>query len=291
MKSVLVTGADGMLGVDLVSRLEKGPYHLMASTIDTMDILDPDQVKDSLYSLRPDVVIHTAAYTAVDRAEREQDLCMAVNHQGTRNIALVCREIDAELVYISTDYVFDGAKTSPYEETDIPHPVNVYGKSKYLGEQAVCELVTKHKICRTSWLLGLLGIAGANFLEKIFQASLSNKTLKVISDQKGSPTFTFDLALMLERFLTLPEYGIFHVTNSGVCSWYELAKTALEMNSQSDVTVFPVSSAEFPCDAKRPRNSVLGSSRLMTLGIPLLRNWRDALKEYLSRRKQLREKG
>lgn len=291
MKTILVTGADGMLGVDLISCLEKRDFRLVPSTIDTMDIVNPDQVNHTLYSVKPDVVIHTAAYTAVDRAESEKDLCMAVNRQGTWNIAHACRDIDAELVYISTDYVFDGTKTSPYEETDIPNPLNVYGQSKYLGEQAVCELVARHKIYRTSWLLGLSGISGANFLEKIFQAALAHNTLKVVSDQKGCPTFTFDLALMIDRLLNLPEYGVFHVTNTGVCSWYELAKTALEMNGQSDVRVFPVSSAEFPRTARRPLNSVLASPRLVTLGIPKLRSWIEALHEYLSRRNVIKEKG
>jgi dTDP-4-dehydrorhamnose reductase len=291
MKTVLLTGADGMLGVDLVSRMEKGPYRLVSSTIQTMDIVDPNQVKRTIFSVKPELVIHTAAYTAVDHAESEKDLCMAVNHLGTRNLAMACREIDAELVYISTDYVFDGTKTSPYEETDIPHPLNVYGESKYLGEQAVSELVARHKICRTSWLLGLLGISGSNFLEKIFQASQTHDMLKVVSDQMGCPTFTFDLALMLERLVALPEYGIFHVTNSGACSWYELAKTALEMNGQPDVKIVPVSAAEFPRPAKRPRNSVLASGRLAALGIPPLRSWEEGLQEYILKRKEAKEKG
>ena len=290
MKTILVTGADGMLGVDLVRRLRKTSCQVLASTIRSMDITKPDQVKKTLLSLRPDMVIHTAAYTAVDKAETERDLCMAVNYEGTGNISQACREIGAELIYISTDYVFDGSGDSPYRETDTPNPLNVYGQSKYLGEQAVIALVEKYKICRSSWLIGLYGILGTNFLEKIFQAAQTGKTLRVVADQIGRPTFTFDLALMLERFLSLPEYGIFHVANSGSCSWYELAETALEMTGERDVEILPIPSAEYQCAARRPLNSVLDCSRLARLAIPPLRPWQDALKEYLSRRKRMKKK-
>jgi dTDP-4-dehydrorhamnose reductase len=290
MKTVLVSGADGMLGVDLVRRLRKSPYRILSSTIRSMDITKPDQVKKILFSLRPDTVIHTAAYTAVDKAETEQDLCMAVNDQGTGNISQVCCEIGAELIYISTDYVFDGTKDSPYVETDPPNPLNVYGRSKYLGEQAVMSLKEKYKICRTSWLIGLHGLWGTNFLEKIFKAAQTRKTLRVVADQIGSPTFTFDLALMLERLLALQEYGIFHVANSGSCSWYELAKTALEMMGERGVEILPIPSAQYPSPAKRPHNSILDCSRLARLGIPPLRPWKDALMEYLSRRKRMKKK-
>jgi len=290
MKTVLVTGADGMLGQDLVHRLRKTCYRLVPSTIKSMDITVPAQVKKTLYSLRPDVVIHTAAYTAVDKAETEQDLCMAVNYEGTRNISQACREIGAELIFLSTDYVFDGTKKSPYVETDPPHPLNVYGQSKYLGEQAVISLVERYKICRTSWLIGLHGIQGPSFLEKIFQAAREKKTLRVVSDQIGRPTFTFDLALMLERFISLQEYGVFHVANSGSCSWYELAKTALEMKGDRDVEILPLPSKDYQCAAKRPLNSILDSPRLLQLGIPLLRPWQNGLKDYLSRRKRMKKK-
>ncbi|MBN1901574.1 dTDP-4-dehydrorhamnose reductase [Candidatus Sumerlaeota bacterium] len=290
MKTILVTGADGMLGVDLVSFLENARYPTIPSTIHDMDIVNPEQVRSVLHSRKPDVVIHTAAYTAVDRAESERDVCMAVNHQGTLNIAQACAEINAELVYISTDYVFDGAKNSPYVETDAPHPLNVYGESKFLGEKAVTRLVPRHKICRTSWLHGLSGIAGTNFIEKILRAALTRNTLKVVSDQMGCPTFTFDLAPTLEQLLTLPEYGVFHLTNSGACSWFELAAAVFEILGESNITVVPVTSAEFPRSAKRPMNSVLASPRLVGLGIPPLRHWKDALREYLLQRKILKKK-
>jgi len=290
MKTILVTGADGMLGYDLVRRLRKSSYPVLPSTISSMDITKPDQVKKTLLSLRPDVVIHTAAYTAVDKAETEQDLCMAVNFEGTRNISQICREIEAELIYISTDYVFDGTKETPYVETDVPHPLNVYGQSKYLGEQVVMSQVEKYKICRSSWLIGLYGIGGSNFLEKIFQAAQAGKILRVVSDQIGRPTFTFDLALALKRFLSLPEYGIFHVANSGSCSWYELAKTALEMRGGPDAEIIPIPSTQYQCAARRPLNSILDCSRLARLGITPLRPWQNALKDYLSRRKRMKKK-
>ncbi len=289
MKTLLVTGADGMLGVDLVRRLRKSSYRVLASTIRSMDITRPDQVKKTFLSLRPDLVIHAAAYTAVDKAETEQDLCMAVNCEGTGNISRACREIGAELIYISTDYVFDGTGNSPYAETDAPHPLNVYGMSKFLGEQAVASLAEKYKICRTSWLIGLHGIGGLNFLEKIFQAAKAGKTLRVVADQVGKPTFTFDLALVLEQLLPLREYGVFHAANSGSCSWYELAKTALEMKGERDVPILPIPSAQYPSRAKRPLNSILDCSRLSRLGVPPLRPWQDALKDYLVRRKRMKK--
>ncbi len=289
MKTILVTGADGMLGVDLVRRLRSRHYKVVASTIRSMDITDLAAVKRILLSVRPDVVIHTAAYTAVDHAESEREKCLAVNVNGTKNIAFFCREIGAELIYISTDYVFDGKKKSPYVETDKPHPVNVYGESKWRGEIAVQTLVDRHKICRTSWLIGLHGITGTNFLETVFSATDAKKKLRIVSDQYGRPTFTFDLAAMLETLLSVPEYGIFHVTNSGECSWYELAKTALEMSGRGNVRVQPIPASEYKRAAPRPGNSRLDAPRLKRLGIPPLRHWRDALQEYLRRRKRLKK--
>jgi len=286
MRKILVTGADGMLGVDLVRRLRKGPNRIITSTIRSMDITNPSQVKHTILSARPDVVIHAAAYTAVDKAEEERELCMAVNHEGTKNVALSCREIGAELIYISTDYVFDGKKKTPYIETDIPHPLNVYGKSKLLGEEVVRTLAPRHKICRTSWLIGVHGVGEMNFVEKILHAATAKKVLRVVDDQIGRPTFTFDFALLLERVMGLQEWGIFHLTNTGECSRYELAQCVLVMGGRSDVRIVPVSSTEYPAAARRPTNSLLNSNRLESLGIPPLRHWKEALRDYFIRRKK-----
>jgi dTDP-4-dehydrorhamnose reductase len=286
MKKILVTGADGMLGTDLVRHLRRGPHIVLATTIRSLDITDRDQVRRVLLSRRPGIVIHTAAYTAVDRAETERNLCMAVNHEGTKNIALSCREIGAELIYISTDYVFDGKKRTPYVETDTPSPINVYGESKWLGEEAVRTLVERHKICRSSWLIGLHGVGGMNFVEKILHAASAGNVLRVVDDQIGRPTFTFDFALLLEWVMGLHERGIFHLTNTGECSWYNLAQCVLEMSGRSDVEIVPVSSTEYQAAARRPANSLLNSPRLESLGISPLRHWREALRDYFIRRKK-----
>jgi len=286
----MVTGADGMLGEDLVRRLRKGPHRVIATTINSMDVTDLASVKHHILKSRPDVIVHTAAYTAVDKAESERELCMAVNGEGTKNVAFFCRELGAEMIYISTDYVFDGSKKEPYVETDSPHPINVYGRSKLIGERMVETLVPKHKICRTSWLLGLHGITGANFLEAIFRVVKKRKTLRVVSDQVGRPTFTFDLAALIERLVSIPEWGIFHTTNAGRATWHDLALEALRMRGFGKVRLIPISSSEYHCDARRPLNSLLDSPRLERLGIAPLPHWRDGLREYLSRRKRTRRK-
>ena len=289
-ETVLVTGADGMLGVDLMEQLRDGPYKPVASTIQSMDIMDKLRVRESLHSIKPDIVIHTAAYTDVDGAETQKELCMAVNHHGTRNIAELCLEIDAQLLYISTDYVFDGSKKTPYLETDQPCPINVYGESKLLGEQAILETgLSSYKICRTSWLHGLHGIRGTNFLEAIFRAAANKEPLRIIRDQVGRPTFTFDLAVLLEKLLSVRENGIFHLTNTGECSWFEFTRSALEMEGIHDVEVIPIPSSEYKTKARRPRNSRLAAPRLEKLGLPLLRNWRDGLQEYILRRRKIKE--
>lgn len=286
MKTILVTGADGMLGVDLTRHLRKCGHRVAASTIRSMDITNLNEVRRTLLKIKPDLVIHAAAYTAVDKAESERELCMAVNAEGAKNVAFFCRELGAEMIYLSTDYVFDGTKKKPYVETDKPHPIGVYGESKWRGEEAVRALVERHKICRTSWLIGAHGIAGTNFIEKIFRAADEKKSLRVVNDQVGRPTFSFDLAVLLEKLAGVPAWGVFHTTNSGQCTWYELAKAALEMSGRGDVPIAPVPSSEYPAPARRPANSLLDAPRLCRLGIPLLRDWREALQEYLARRKK-----
>jgi len=291
MKTVLVTGSDGMLGKDIVSHLCKKNYRVIPSTIQSMNIVDDNQVAKTLSSHHPDVVIHAAAYTAVDKAETEKGKCMAVNFKGTENIARHCEKVGSDLIYISTDYVFDGFKEMPYVESDIPHPINVYGQSKFLGEEAVKKYAGRYMICRTSWLQGLHGIFGMSFIEKIFRLARSEKELKVIHDQRARPTFCFDFAVILELLMAKEESGIFHITNSGDCSWFELAKTALEFDQQKDVKLIPVSSEEFKFPAKRPRNSLLDAPRLKNLGIPHPRHWKEALKEFIATRKNMpREK-
>jgi len=284
-KKVLVTGAKGMLGTDLVARLKKSrKYDVVGVDIEEMDITRLAEVKSVLLSHRPQFVIHCAAYTNVDRAECEREKAMAVNSEGTKNIAFFCRELGAEMIFISTDYVFDGEKDSPYVESDRPNPINVYGESKLAGEEHVAVLVENHKICRTSWLCG---IHGPSFIDSILRAVAESRPLSVVNDQVGRPTFTFDLAEALVQLLEVHEYGIFHITNSGFCSWYEFAQQIVKLSGAKNVEVKPITSDQFRSLARRPRFSVLENRRLAELGFRPLPRWEVSLKEYFTLRKEL----
>ncbi|MCD6385645.1 dTDP-4-dehydrorhamnose reductase [Candidatus Sumerlaeota bacterium] len=285
-RKVLITGADGMLGTDVVAHLKsQTAFEVIPTTIHTMDITSSQQVRDVMLTHQPDVVIHCAAYTAVDKAEKEPDVCFAVNAEGTKTIATLCHEIDAEIIFISTDYVFDGKKKSPYVETDKPNPLNVYGASKLKGEEYVQSLVPRHKVVRTAWLNGVHCTYGTNFIEAILKNLASEKTVSVVSDQYGTPTFTFHLAEALALLLDVDAYGIFHITNQGICSWYEFACAIVEEFGLKGVTVKPIKGSQFRSLATRPENSALENARLKELNLPLLPHWREGLAEYHRRRK------
>jgi dTDP-4-dehydrorhamnose reductase len=286
MERVFITGSDGMLGSDIVRQLRKRKeYQLVCSTIADMDITDLHAVMNALARSRPDVLIHTAGYTGVDRAQREQELCFAINAEGTKNLAFFCRELDIQMIYISTDYVFDGKKKKPYVETDPPHPINAYGTSKLKGEEHVQTLLTNYKIIRTSWLTGLHGLHGKNFVETILSTASRKSRLSVVNDQIGKPTFTFHLAQQIELMLSVNASGIFHITNDGICSWYEFSRRIIDLSQLRNVTIKPITSKGFRSLAKRPANSTLENARLQELKIPLLPHWEEGLKEYLRRRK------
>jgi len=288
-KKVLVTGAKGMLGTDLVARLKTTrKYDIVAVDVEELDITRLAQVKSVLLEARPQVVIHCAAYTNVDRAETERELALAVNSEGTKHIAFFCRELGAEMIYISTDYVFDGTKQTPYVETELPNPINVYGASKLAGETHVMVLLERHKICRTSWLCG---VHGRNFIETILTAVAEGRPLSVVNDQVGRPTFTFDLAEALVWLLERPEYGIYHVTNSGFCSWYEFAQRIVQLSGTKGVSMRPITSEQFRSLARRPHYSVLENRHIEQLGVGPLPRWEISLKEYFARRAQLAESG
>lgn len=283
-KRILVTGAEGMLGIDLVSRLKRArKYEIVPVDIDEMDLTKLADVKRVMLGTKPNVVIHCAAYTEVDQSEKECVKAMVVNSGGTKNLAFFCRELGAEMIYISTDYVFDGEKGSAYVEDDEPNPINFYGESKLAGERHIAALLEKYKICRTSWLCG---IHGPNFIESILQAVEKKKTpLSVVNDQVGKPTFTFDLSTVLARLVERPETGIFHVTNEGFCSWYEFALEIVRQRRARDIHVRPITSKQFRSLATRPKLSVLEDTRLKSLRIPPLPRWEASLTEYLSLRK------
>jgi dTDP-4-dehydrorhamnose reductase len=284
MARVLVTGADGMLGSDLVEQLGTSTYEIVCVTINDMDVTDLAAVRDTMLRHAPHIVVHAAAYTAVDRAEKERERCFAVNAEGTKNLAFFCRELDAEMIYISTDYVFDGTKRSPYREDDRTNPINVYGASKLQGELYVQTLLKRHKIVRTSWLAGIHTRYGRNFIEAILEIARRKSKISVVDDQFGRPTFTFHLAEQIERLLSVTETGIFHVTNEGKCSWYEFACEVVRRAGLHKVKVVPIPSTQFRSLAKRPAHSVLANRRTKQLGLPPLPHWRDGLREYLRRR-------
>lgn len=274
---ILVTGVKGQLGHDVVNELKKRGHTPIGVDVEEMDITDSAAVEQEMKKDALDAVIHCAAYTAVDAAEDNREICMRVNAEGTRNIARVCRELDIKMIYISTDYVFDGEGERPWEPDDARNPLNVYGESKYQGELAVEEYLDKYFIVRIAWVFG---VNGKNFIKTMLRLAETHKEINVVNDQTGSPTYTYDLAVLVADMAETEKYGRYHATNEGLCTWYEFAK---EIFAQAgvDIKVNPVSSEEFPAKAKRPHNSRMDKSKLTQNGFRLLPSWQDALKRYL----------
>lgn len=290
MKKVLVTGADGMLGTEVMKCLGRDPGIVaVPSVISDMDVTNLAQVRDTLDRHRPTHIIHCAAFTFVDTAEKEPLRAYQINAEGTKNLAFFCREFDIELIYLSTDYVFSGEKKEPYYETDPTGPINVYGLSKLLGETYTQTLLEKCKIVRTSWLNGLGGDYTRNFIETMLRISETRSTLSIVNDQVGRPTFTFDLALALVTLLDVNAYGVFHVTNGGQCSWYDFAKEIFKVSGRDDIVVRPILSEQFRSAAKRPAFSVMANRRIEQLGLRALPDWRASLREYFQRRELIAE--
>lgn len=275
---VLVTGVKGQLGYDVMRELKKRGHEAVGVDIDEMDITDAGQVRQVLTKTAPEAVIHCSAFTAVDRAEDEVDLCRRVNAQGTKNIAEVCEELDCKLLYLSTDYIFSGDGERPWEPEDEPNPLNVYGQTKYEGEQEVKTRCNKYFIVRISWVFG---INGNNFIKTMLRLGKEKGAVKVVDDQIGSPTYTFDLAILLVDMIESEAYGEYHATNEGICSWYEFAKEIFRAAGMDDVTVTPVATGEFPAKAKRPKNSRMSKEKLVKNGFNKLPTWQDAVRRYL----------
>lgn len=276
---ILVTGVKGQLGYDVVQEGEKRGLEMFGTDVDSMDITDAGQVRKVMEAYKPDGVIHCAAYTAVDAAEEHQEICRKINVNGTRNIAEVCRDMDIPLMYFSTDYVFDGQGENFWKEDDERQPLNVYGQMKYEGELAVQELVQKYFILRISWVFG---VNGSNFIKTMLRLGKERGAVGVVSDQMGSPTYTYDLAkLVLDMFQT-DKYGVYHVTNDGICSWYEFACEIFKQAGM-DVKVTPSTTAEYPAKAARPLNSRMSKDKLVNAGFQMLPSWQDALRRYLER--------
>lgn len=276
---VLVTGVGGQLGHDVCKELAKRGIGHMGTASRDMDITDANAVLRTISDYRPDAVIHCAAYTKVDLAEDEPERCWAANVDGTRNVALACRETGAKMVYISTDYVFPGEGERPYEPGDPVGPLGAYGMSKLGGELAVRTLLDRYFIVRISWVFG---VNGGNFVKTMLRLAQSRDEVRVVCDQVGSPTYTADLAPLLCDMVMTDRYGTYHATNEGVCSWAEFAQAIFRAAGET-VRVAPIPTSEYPTRAARPLNSRMSKDKLTQNGFDRLPPWQDALIRYIEK--------
>ncbi|MBS4534365.1 dTDP-4-dehydrorhamnose reductase [Clostridium sp. D2Q-14] len=272
-----VTGANGQLGHDVVMKLKEMNLDVIAPGREEFDLTNEQEVKTYILKERPDIIIHCAAYTAVDKAEEEKDLCYTINVEGTKTIAESAKEINAKLVYISTDYVFDGLGQDPHIEDKETNPVNYYGYTKEQGEKNVRELTEKYFIVRTSWVYGS---NGNNFVKTMLKLAETKNEINVVSDQIGAPTYTKDLAEYILNLVQTNQYGTYHGVNEGYCSWCEFAKSIFE-KSGIEVKVNPISTEEYPTKAKRPLNSRLSKENTDKAGVIRLHRWQDALDRFI----------
>lgn len=274
---VLVTGVKGQLGYDVMRELEKRGHTGIGVDVEEMDITDAAKVEEVIKASDVETVIHCAAYTAVDAAEDNVEICRRINADGTENIARVCKELDLKMIYISTDYVFNGEGTRPWEPDDEREPLNVYGETKYEGELAVEKYLEKYYIVRIAWVFG---VNGKNFIKTMLKLSETHSELNVVNDQIGSPTYTRDLAVLLADMAEREAYGRYHATNEGLCTWYDFAKEIFRQAGK-EIVIHPVTSEQFPSKAKRPHNSRLNKDKLEENGFRRLPTWQDALGRYL----------
>ena len=275
--NILLTGATGQLGSDLKQELQRRNHTVYGFGSRDLDITDAQAVSESIHRLCPDAVMHCAAYTAVDMAEEERELCERINRQGTENIARVCGEMNCKMLYISTDYVFSGGGVRPWEPDDAAAPLNFYGLTKYRGEEAVRRSVPKHFIVRTSWVFG---VHGKNFVKTMLRLSKEREQLTVVNDQIGSPTYTRDLSVLLADMIGSEKYGTYHAANEGYCSWYDFASAIIQKSGRK-TKVLPVSSDAYPTKAVRPLNSRMSKEKLVENGFSKLPDWEDALNRFL----------
>ncbi|PFG15047.1 dTDP-4-dehydrorhamnose reductase [Bacillus sp. es.036] len=283
---ILVTGSSGQLGYDLVRLLKKEEVQVIPCSHETLDITNSEDVKEYFEQVIPTVVIHCAAYTNVDLSESDIDYTYKVNAIGTRNVTVAAESVGAKIVYLSTDYVFDGESDVPYNEFMPTSPLGIYGQSKLAGENFITSLATKYFIVRTSWIFGS---NGNNFVQTMLKLSKEKDTLNVVNDQRGCPTYSIDLANCILNLIKTDYYGIYHVSNSGSCTWFEFAVAIFE-EARVEIRVNPVSTEEFPRLATRPSYSVLDHMALRLNGMPEMRHWREALRSYLKASKSLEEK-
>lgn len=274
---VLVTGFNGQLGFDVIKELKSRHIICKGTDMADFDITDANATEKFIKAYSPDAVIHCAAYTNVDKAEDDEETCFRVNVLGSENIAEICGQIGAKMVYVSTDYVYGGAGAEPFEVTDATKPCNVYGKTKLQGEEAVKKHCDKYYIVRTSWVFG---INGNNFVKTMLRLGDSHEQLNVVCDQVGSPTYTPDLAKLICDMIETDKYGIYHGTNENYCSWAEFAQEIMKQGGKETI-IKSVTTAEYGAKAQRPLNSRLSKKCLDDAGFKRLPTWQNALERYL----------
>ncbi|WP_270566742.1 dTDP-4-dehydrorhamnose reductase [Clostridium beijerinckii] len=274
---ILVTGVNGQLGFDVIKELNKRNIKCLGIGREELDITNSNAVYEYILALKPKCIIHCAAYTAVDRAEDEKKICYNVNVLGTENIANACKKINSKMIYISTDYVFDGQGDIPFEIDGSMKPLSVYGKSKYEGELKVKGILDKYFIVRISWVFG---VNGNNFVKTMLRLGKEKESLSVVCDQIGSPTYTVDLAPLLCNMALSEKYGVYHATNEGFCSWAEFASEIMK-KANLNCLINPIPTEEYPTKAIRPLNSKLSKKSLIDAEFEILPIWKDALDRYL----------
>lgn len=275
---IIVTGYSGQLGYDVVLEGKKRGFNMIGVGHKELDITQEEQVRNYIHTAKPDVIIHCAAYTAVDNAEDNKDVCFDVNVNGTKYLAASAKSVDAKFIYISTDYVFEGAGTEPFTEEDVANPVGYYGITKYEGEKAVQSLLDKYFIVRISWVFG---INGNNFIKTMLRLAKTRKELNVVGDQYGSPTYTFDLAKLLLDMTETEKYGVYHASNEGFTTWADFAKEIFQVAGKV-VKVNSITTEEYPTKAVRPKNSRMSKDKLEKNGFTRLPAWQDALTRYIA---------
>lgn len=278
---ILITGANGQLGRELASQYSKRNEDLILTDVADLNITNSEAVYSFVKETNPDVIINCAAHTAVDKCETDMDNAYRINAIGPKNLAQAAYSIGAEIVQISTDYVFDGEQAKELTEFDVVNPQTVYGSSKLQGENIVRQLNPKHYIIRTAWLYG----DGNNFVRTMINLSKNNSSLKVVNDQHGTPTSTVDLARAIIKLVDEKNYGLFHGTCKGQCTWYDFAKEIFRL-SGIDINVIPCTTEEFPRPAKRPKYSVLRNYMMELTSGDIFRSWEEALAEYIAREKK-----
>ncbi len=274
---ILVTGFNGQLGYDVVREGKRHGLEMMGTTSTDLEITDEQAVTKYVERVKPDAIIHCAAYTAVDRAEDDQETCRHVNVNGTKYLANAANKLDAKFIYISTDYVFDGKGETPFRETDDPNPIGYYGQTKFEGEKVVKELLNKWFIIRISWVFG---INGNNFIKTMLRLSETRNQLNIVNDQYGSPTYTADLSKLLIQMVQTDKYGTYHVSNEGFCNWADFAREIFKQANKS-VKVQGISTEQYPTRAERPKNSKMTKQKLIDAGFNPLPDWPDAVARYL----------